>query len=52
MIDTALHEEAVALTRDLIQVDTSNPPGNETPAAMVLKGYLEANGVEVRDRRS
>jgi acetylornithine deacetylase/succinyl-diaminopimelate desuccinylase-like protein len=46
MIDTALQEEAIALTRDLIQVDTSNPPGNETPAAMVLKGYLEANGVE------
>jgi acetylornithine deacetylase/succinyl-diaminopimelate desuccinylase-like protein len=46
MIDTALQEEAVALTRELIQVDTSNPPGNETPAAMVLKRYLEANGIE------
>ena len=46
MIDTALHEEAIALTRELIQVDSSNPPGNETPAAMVLKRYLEANGLE------
>jgi acetylornithine deacetylase/succinyl-diaminopimelate desuccinylase-like protein len=46
MIDTALQDEAIGLTRDLIQVDTSNPPGNETPAAMVLKAYLEANGVE------
>jgi acetylornithine deacetylase/succinyl-diaminopimelate desuccinylase-like protein len=46
MIDTTLRDEAIGLTRDLIQVDTSNPPGNETPAAMVLKRYLEANGVE------
>ena len=46
MIDTALQDEAISLTRELIQVDTSNPPGNETPAAMVLKRYLEANGVE------
>jgi acetylornithine deacetylase/succinyl-diaminopimelate desuccinylase-like protein len=46
MIDTALQDEAISLTRELIQVDTSNPPGNETPAAMVLKRYLEANGIE------
>jgi acetylornithine deacetylase/succinyl-diaminopimelate desuccinylase-like protein len=46
MIDTALHEEAIGLTRDLIRVDSSNPPGNETPAALVLKQYLEANGLE------
>ncbi|MDX6522264.1 MAG: hypothetical protein QOJ31_578 [Gaiellales bacterium] len=46
MIDTTLRDEAISLTRDLIRVDTSNPPGNETPAAMVLKRYLEANGIE------
>jgi acetylornithine deacetylase/succinyl-diaminopimelate desuccinylase-like protein len=46
MIDASLHEEAISLTRDLIRVDSSNPPGNETPAAMVLKEYLEANGLE------
>ena len=46
MIDTTLHEEAIGLTRDLIRVDSSNPPGNETPAALVLKDYLEANGLE------
>src|SRR5262249_26909416 len=46
MIDTTLHEEAIGLTRDLIRVDSSNPPGNETPAAMVLRNYLEANGIE------
>ncbi len=46
MIDNALRDEAISLTRDLIRVDSSNPPGNETPAAMVLKRYLEANGLE------
>jgi len=46
MIDTSLHEEAISLTQDLIRVDSSNPPGNETPAALVLKSYLEANGLE------
>ena len=46
MIDAALHEEAISLTRDLIRVDSSNPPGNETAAALVLKRYLEANGLE------
>ena len=46
MIDAALHEEAISLTRDLVRVDSSNPPGNETPAALVLKRYLEANGLE------
>lgn len=45
MEDTALRDEAVELMRDLVRVDTSNPPGRETPAALVVKGYLEANGV-------
>ncbi len=43
--DTRLRDEAVGLMRDLVRVDTSNPPGRETPAAMVVKAYLEANGV-------
>jgi acetylornithine deacetylase/succinyl-diaminopimelate desuccinylase-like protein len=29
----------------LIRVDTTNPPGNETAAAELLRDYLEANGV-------
>jgi len=41
-----LRDEAIGLLRDLIRVDTSNPPGRETPAALVLKEYLEANGIE------
>jgi acetylornithine deacetylase/succinyl-diaminopimelate desuccinylase-like protein len=46
MLERELRDEAVGLARDLIQVDTSNPPGRETPAALVLKEYLEANGIE------
>lgn len=37
---------AVELTRALIRVDTSNPPGRETVAATVLKEWLAAHGVE------
>ena len=44
-MDTALRDEAVELMRDLVRVDSSNPPGRETPAALVVKQYLEANGV-------
>ncbi|MDR2986176.1 MAG: M20/M25/M40 family metallo-hydrolase [Nocardiopsaceae bacterium] len=44
--DAALREEATALLRDLVRIDTSNPPGGETPAALLLKDYLEAAGVE------
>jgi acetylornithine deacetylase/succinyl-diaminopimelate desuccinylase-like protein len=46
MIDASLHREAISLTQDLIRVDSSNPPGNETPAALVLKRYLESNGLD------
>jgi acetylornithine deacetylase/succinyl-diaminopimelate desuccinylase-like protein len=41
-----LAAEAVALARDLIQVDTSNPPGNETAGAELLSDYLVRHGVE------
>lgn len=44
--DATLREEATALLRNLLQIDTSNPPGGETPAAVCLKEYLEAAGVE------
>src|SRR3954451_9397908 len=46
MSDPALRDEAVSLLRDLIRVDTSNPPGRETPAAVVLRDYLQTNGVQ------
>ena len=40
-----LRDEAVALLRDLLAIDTSNPPGRETAAAALLVRYLEGNGV-------
>jgi acetylornithine deacetylase/succinyl-diaminopimelate desuccinylase-like protein len=40
--------DAVELLRELIRVDTTNPPGNEAAAAELLRGYLEAAGVECR----
>ncbi len=38
--------EVVDLLQRLIRVDTTNPPGNETAAAELLREYLEAAGVE------
>jgi acetylornithine deacetylase/succinyl-diaminopimelate desuccinylase-like protein len=43
--DRALRSEATSLLRALLRIDTSNPPGRETPAARLLQGYLEAAGV-------
>jgi acetylornithine deacetylase/succinyl-diaminopimelate desuccinylase-like protein len=40
-----LRDETTALLRDLLRVDTTNPPGHETAAATLLKDYLEASGV-------
>jgi hypothetical protein len=39
----ALRDEALPLVRDLLRLDTTN--GAETPAAVLLKEYLEAAGV-------
>lgn len=48
--ETGLQEEVVALTRDLIRLDTSNfgseVGGHETPAAELLRDYLAGAGVE------
>jgi acetylornithine deacetylase/succinyl-diaminopimelate desuccinylase-like protein len=41
-----LLDEVVGLTRDLIRVDTTNPPGSETLAVEVLEEYLARNGIE------
>jgi acetylornithine deacetylase/succinyl-diaminopimelate desuccinylase-like protein len=38
--------DAVGLLRRLVAVDTSNPPGNETAAAEVLRAFLEPAGVD------
>ena len=42
---SALQTEVVALARELIRVDTTNAPGNETAAAELLADYLERAGV-------
>jgi acetylornithine deacetylase/succinyl-diaminopimelate desuccinylase-like protein len=41
-----VRDEATQLLSRLIRVDTTNPPGNETAAAELLRDYLEANGLE------
>ena len=46
MAATSLRDEVTDLLSRLIQVDTTNPPGNETAAAELLRDYLEANGLE------
>jgi acetylornithine deacetylase/succinyl-diaminopimelate desuccinylase-like protein len=43
---TSLRGEVADLLGRLIQIDTTNPPGNETAAAELLRDYLEASGVE------
>ena len=45
MTGSALRDETVDLLSRLIRVDTTNPPGNETAAAELLRDYLEASGV-------
>ena len=41
-----LLDEVVELTRDLIRIDTTNPPGSETLGADVLDAYLRATACE------
>ncbi len=41
-----LRDEVSELTRELIRIDTSNPPGRESEAAGFLAGWLAEAGVE------
>jgi acetylornithine deacetylase/succinyl-diaminopimelate desuccinylase-like protein len=45
MIATDLRAEVSSLLAELIRIDTTNPPGNETAAARHLASYLERAGV-------
>ena len=45
---TALEQEAVSLLSRYIQIDTTNPPGNETKAAQFFKEIFDREGVEAR----
>jgi len=40
-----LEREVLGLFTAILRVDTTNPPGNETACALVLKDYLAANGI-------
>lgn len=42
----AIHREALDIFVRFLQIDTSNPPGNEKPAARYLGSLLEAEGIE------
>jgi acetylornithine deacetylase/succinyl-diaminopimelate desuccinylase-like protein len=42
----ALGDEALEITRQYIRINTTNPPGNETPAAEFLAGVLGDAGYE------
>src|SRR5512132_483448 len=44
----ALEGEAVSILSRYIQIDTSNPPGNELKAAAFLKAILDKEGIETR----
>jgi acetylornithine deacetylase/succinyl-diaminopimelate desuccinylase-like protein len=43
----AVQAEALEVFREYLRIDTSNPPGNEGPAARFLGDLLEAEGIEV-----
>ena len=40
-------KETISLTKELIKIDTTNPPGNELPAAEFLASWMEKHGYEV-----
>jgi acetylornithine deacetylase/succinyl-diaminopimelate desuccinylase-like protein len=46
MATATLRDEVTELLRELIRLDTTNPPGNETKAAELLRDYLGDHGVE------
>src|ERR671936_161879 len=46
MAAISVRAEVTELLQELIRVDTTNPPGNETKAAELLRDYLGDNGVE------
>ena len=46
MSTVTLRDKVTDLLQRLIRIDTTNPPGNETAAAELLRDYLEANGLD------
>jgi len=46
MATLSVRDEAIELLQELLRLNTVNPPGNETAAAELLRGYLEPLGLE------
>jgi hypothetical protein len=44
-ITDASRAEAVHFLRELVKIDTSNPPGNELKAANYIKSILDKEGI-------
>jgi acetylornithine deacetylase/succinyl-diaminopimelate desuccinylase-like protein len=44
----SLESQAVLLLSHYLQIDTTNPPGHETPAAAFFKAIFDAEGIEAR----
>jgi len=42
----AARDEALQFLQDLVRIDTSSPPGNETEAALYIQGVLAREGIE------
>lgn len=42
----ALHQQVLQVLRDLVRIDTTNPPGNEIACARYLRALLEPAGIE------
>src|SRR3954453_93459 len=47
MATVTIRDEVTELLQELIRIDTTNPPGNETAAAEVLRDYLGDSGAQV-----
>ena len=45
-----MHHEAVELLSQYLQIDTTNPPGNENKGVKFLAGILEKEGIEMNFR--
>lgn len=46
VVYNAQTQQAMRLLREYIKINTTNPPGNEEPAANYLKGILDKAGIE------
>ena len=44
----AVRDEAIGYLRDLLRIDTTNPPGNERVAVEYLAAILRREGIEPR----